>query len=255
MKPKIAVTVAPGDASSEQWQSYLSAIAQAGGEGELVTGDTPTSDPSRLFDRFDGVLLPGGRDISPDVYGGRPHSMVNPESPVRDALELDVARSARLAAVPTLGICRGIQVMNVALGGTIYEDIAEQHEPANGLRIDHQQLHQGHHRSDKTHPVDVLPGSKLSAIAGGPCLETNSTHHQALRRVAFDLVVVGRTRDGIAEAVELAQPHPFYVGVQWHPEELVGNDEPSRRLFKEFVRAAAERATRKTSTAASTSQD
>ena len=253
MKPRIAVTVGPDEARDAKWRPYLFAIEQAGGQVELVFGDLDPAEVGRLLSRFDGLLVPGGADISPDVYGGRPHPSVRLSSPARDALELDAARIAKLDGVPALGICRGIQIMNVALGGTIYEDIGDQHEAPNGPRIRHQQLEHGHHRSDKTHPVDILPGSKLAAIAGGPCMETNSTHHQAVRRVAYDLLVVARARDGIVEALELAGAHPFYVGVQWHPEELVGNDEPSRRLFREFVRAAAARAADRATPAGSAS--
>ena len=90
-----------------------------------------------------------------------------------------------------------------------------------------------------------MAGSKVASIAGGPCVDTNSTHHQAVRRVAYDLLAVAKARDGIVEAIELREAHPFFVGVQWHPEELVANDEPSRRIFKAFVQAAADRAARR----------
>lgn len=201
-------------------------------------------DLARLRERleqFDGLLIPGGHDIDPSLYGGAPHPAVELVAPERDSLEMEAARIALERKIPTLGICRGIQVVNVAFGGTLYEDIDDQYEPPNGLRLRHRQT-PDHARSDPTHDVDLKRDANLVGVLGATSLKVNSLHHQAVRRVASDLEVVATARDGIVEALESRGDHPFYVAVQWHPEEMVGRDEPSRRLFRAFVHHAAERA-------------
>ncbi len=212
----------------------------AGGEPVLLGGLPPAEVPSAL-EPFDGVLLPGGLDVDPDEYGGQPHPAVELAGAEVDALEQAAARHARRAGMPMLAICRGIQVVNVALGGTLYEDIDDCYDPANGLRLRHQQT-PDRARQETTHVVDLKAGSRLCALAGASAVATNTLHHQAVRRVAADLEPVAWSRDGLVEAVELRGRHPFYIAVQWHPEELVGSDEPSRRLFRAFVDAAAQRA-------------
>lgn len=242
MRPRIAITVGPAEvAESDARRTYRDAVERAGGETALLYEEFDAQRLRRRLAEFDGLLVPGGHDIDPALYGGSPHPTVTLVAPELDAMELEAARIARQTGLPTLGICRGIQVLNVALGGSIYEDIDDQYDAPSGLRVRHKQT-PDFHRSEPTHDVDVTYGSRLAGVLGGVCVRTNSTHHQALRRVAFDLVVVGKARDGVVEAVELREPHPFFVGVQWHPEEMVGRDEPSRRLFGEFVKCAAERA-------------
>jgi len=252
MKPKIALTVGPDELNDDSWRTYEHAVERAGGEPLRVCAEFEASSVAQLLGEFDGLLIPGGRDLDPQTYGGRPHPTVRCNDPLRDCLELAAVRAAREDGVPAFGICRGIQVMNVALGGTLYEDLPSQYEPRSGPLVRHQQLPDAH-RSETTHPVDVSAGSKLSQIVGSPRIDTNSMHHQGLRRIAHDLVVTGRSRDGVAEAIELRSAHPFFVGVQWHPEETAPRDEPSRRLFEDFIRAATERARRRRARAVSTS--
>ena len=127
--------------------------------------------------------------------------------------------------------------MNVALGGTLYEDIPDQFVPSNGLKLQHKQTPDTP-RSQTTHDVDLHAGSQVAGVVGGSSVKTNSMHHQAPRRIAYDLKAVGTARDGVVEAVEARENHPFYIGVQWHPEETVACDEPSRKLFGELVRHA-----------------
>jgi putative glutamine amidotransferase len=148
-----------------------------------------------------------------------------------------------------LAICRGMQVINVALGGTLYEDIGDQYESSNGLVLRHMQT-PDFSRQDTTHDVDLRADSRLARIAGAASVKTNSLHHQAVRRIAYGLDPVGRARDGIVEALELRGDHPFFVGVQWHPEELVARDEPSRALFADFIEAAARYGAGRTAAAA-----
>ena len=245
MKPRIAVTVSPGEADKpEARKKYRDAVIAAGGEPILIDGTGPETTAHALAG-FDGLLLPGGTDVDPSAYGGRPHPAVDVAHPKRDAFELEAARIAKRSGLPTLAICRGMQVVNVALGGTLFEDIPDQYEPPNGLRLRHQQT-PDFGRHETTHEVDVRQGSTLASIAGAAAIRVNSLHHQAVRRVAYGLEPVAHARDGIVEAFELRSGHPFFVGVQWHPEELVGADEPSRKLFSSFVAAAARRAAGKT---------
>ncbi len=242
MKPRVAITVGPDEPEeNDRWRPYRRALAQAGAESVFIHRPSSAERIAAAFDAFDGLLIPGGKDIAPEEYGGRPSGKVRLASPKRDELELHAIRHARLSHLPALGICRGIQAMNVALGGTLYEDIGDQYEPVNGHKIEHQQTLGNRARGDATHPVDLLGHSKLYSLFGAACVITNSMHHQALRRVAYGLIVTGKSRDGIVEAVEL-RDHPFFIGVQWHPEEMVEQDEPSRKLFREFVLKAADHA-------------
>jgi putative glutamine amidotransferase len=251
MKPKIAITVGVEEVSvRDHWATYRKAVEQAGGEPTLVYGTfTPDQIPA-IIEGYDGLLLPGGLDLPPDEYGGSPHPSVEESSADRDLLELEAARYAKRARIPTLAICRGCQVVNVAFGGTLYEDIDDLYAPPNHQVVKHQQT-PDHGRQETTHPVDIHTNSKLAEIVEGVSIETNSMHHQALRRVAHGLRVVARARDGTIEGIEADDGHPFFVAVQWHPEELVGRDEPSRRLFRAFVEQAAVR--RRARSAASTS--
>ena len=245
MRPKIAIVVGADELEKPNARAkYRRAIEQAGGEPVLVSAPRFLASVPDLLERYDGLLLPGGGDLEPQLYGGRDHPAVDRSNPDVDQFQIEAARAARRARLPALGICRGIQVMNVALGGTLYEDIATQHDPPGGLRLRHQQT-PDHGRDETTHRVEVAAGSTLAAQLGETSLATNSLHHQALRRIAAPLQPVAKTRDGIVEGVELHEGHPFYVGVQWHPEELTERDEPSRALFRGFVAAAAERARRR----------
>ena len=242
-KPKIAITADAARLSNAEYlRSYRLAVEQAGGEPVLMTaaGD----DMGTALEAFDGLLLPGGADVDPAEYGGREHPKISKAPPALDALELAAARAAKRLDLPTLAICRGAQVMNVALGGTLWEDIPEQYEAANGLRLSHQQT-PDHSRHEPTHPVDFQGGTLLRELVGDATVPTNSMHHQALRRIAYDLVPAAKARDGLVEAVEARDNHPFFVGVQWHPEDMIERDEPSRNLFREFVKRAAQRAQRR----------
>jgi putative glutamine amidotransferase len=133
--------------------------------------------------------------------------------------------------VPVLAVCRGVQVLNVALGGTLYQDVAT--EP--GTQIPHSQKEP---RDQPTHKVTVAPGSRLAETLGTDEVEVNSMHHQAIHRLGRGLTAVAWAPDQLVEGVEIADPARFVLGVQWHPEELVGHSEPARRLFSALVAAA-----------------
>lgn len=245
MKPRIAITAdAQRVADPEYLKSYKRAVEKAGAEPVLLHDVSEPEDVAAALDRFDGLLLPGGADVDPAEYGGQDHPSVSKAPAEYDKLELEAARIALQRDLPTFAICRGVQVMNVALGGSLYVDVPDQFETQNKVKLEHRQT-PPHARHEATHPVDIQDGSTLAGTLGSRMVPTNSMHHQALRRVAHDLVPVARTRDGIVEAVEARSNHPFYVGVQWHPEEMVEVDEPSRALFSEFVRKAAQRSRRR----------
>lgn len=189
-----------------------------------------------LVRRLDGLVLSGGEDVAPELYGAVPHPALGPVAPDRDAWELSLVAAARAAGVPVLAICRGVQLLNVALGGTLVQDIAS--ELPGALEHDQQQ-----ERAERTHPVAIAPDSLLARVLGATCLEVNSVHHQAVRSVAPALRVVGTAPDGVIEALESAADDWWCLGVQWHPEDLA--DSPASadaRLFQEFAGAARERA-------------
>ena len=245
MRPKIAITAdAQRVADPDYLRAYKRAVEKAGGEPVVVHDAVEPEDVAAALEKFDGLLLPGGADVDPAEYGERDHPSVSKAPTDYDRLELEAARVALREDVPTFAICRGVQVMNVALGGTLWVDVPEEYEPSGGLKLQHRQT-PPHARHEATHPVDFRAGSTLARLLGSHMVPTNSMHHQALRRVAHDLVATGQTRDGIIEAVEARSNHPFYIGVQWHPEEMIEVDEPSRTLFAEFVRRAAERGRRR----------
>jgi len=210
--------------------SYLHAVQQAGGVPVVLPPQLSGSSSERLARGLDGLLLTGGGDIDPAVFGEAPHPTTYEVTPTRDALELWAVRMALARRLPVLAICRGVQVLNVALGGTLFQDVAS--EP--GTEIQHGQQEP---RDQPTHKVHVKAGSRLAETLGTDELEVNSMHHQALKALGAGLVAVAWAPDQIVEGVELTDPSRFVLGVQWHPEELIQHSEPARRLFAAFVRS------------------
>lgn len=185
-----------------------------------------------------GLVLTGGEDVDPRRFGEEAHDATGAPHAERDAYEIALALAARQRRVPTLAICRGAQVVNVALGGTLIQDIPTQRP--SGIAHD-----LSGRRTERVHAVDVDADSQLASILAETRLVTNSSHHQAIDRVASGLTVVARSPDGIIEAVEATDPAWWLMAVQWHPEELTATIEDwDRRLFAAFaqeVRAAASR--------------
>jgi putative glutamine amidotransferase len=215
--------------------AYIRAVQQAGGVPVLLPPQLDADSLDVLWSRLDGIVLTGGGDIDPRRFGETPHASVYDVSAARDDLELTLSRRSVEDDVPLLAICRGVQVLNVALGGTLYQDI-----PSD---IPGSLLHsQKAPRMEPTHPVKVMgEGTRLGAIAGAPELAVNSMHHQAIRTLGEGLRDVAWAPDGVIEAVELPGDDRFVLGVQWHPEELVGHDDAARRLFAAAVDAARRR--------------
>ncbi len=182
----------------------------------------------RYLELVDGVILAGGGDMDPTHYGGDAHETLYAIDEARDGLELELARRIVERRQPTLAICRGMQVVNVALGGTLIE-----HLPAV---VGEDVLHRKPPREPTPHPVKVKAGSRLAAIAGVTEFAPMSWHHQAIRATAPGLEVVATAPDGTIEAVELST-HPWLIAVQWHPELTAERDPAQQRLFDALVAA------------------
>lgn len=224
-------------ASSVVGHAYVEAVWRAGGVPwpvPLRPGDTTLA--RTVFERLDGLLLPGGTDIDVRRYGPDPRRPTQPPDPARDDAELAMARWAVDAGLPLFGICRGMQLLNVAMGGTLWHDVDE--TGPRRLRHDWFPL-SAHPRDLLAHEVRSAPGSRLRTLLGGGPVRVNSLHHQAVRELGAGLVVTARAPDGVVEALE-APDHPFLLGVQWHPEELVA-DGAMLGLFRAFVAAATAR--------------
>ncbi len=220
--------------SHPRWQlneTYVSAVADAGGL-PLILPILP-DDVEQLMSLLDGVILSGGGDIHPDRFGRPLHPLTAGISDERDDLELRVFTAARERSLPILGICRGLQLINVAMGGTLVQDIPHE-RPASAQ---HRQHLDGLARDDVSHPVDLLPGSQLARIYGESRIMTNSYHHQAVDDLADGLTITGRAEDGTIESFE-ATGEPFLVAVQWHPETLYRRHTEHARVFSAFMEAA-----------------
>jgi putative glutamine amidotransferase len=217
---------------------YHLAAAEAG--ALPVTVPLLDRDPDTLrglYDRLDGLLLAGGVDLDPASFGEAPHPALGAIDPARDAVELRLARWAIAEGKPVLGLCRGHQVLNVAQGGTLWQDIAAQVPDA--AKHDYFPT-AGYPRDFLAHDVALPAGTALAGVFAAPAIRVNSMHHQAVKALGSGLRVAGRAPDGLIEALE-AEPgaHPFLVGVQWHPEVFGRRDEGTRRLFQAFIAAAS----------------
>lgn len=215
---------------------YMQCLCDAGAVPLLLSPAMTSSELKACVDKLDGLMLAGGNDIDPDCFGQQPIPELGEVNPARDRLELALIQAFYEAGKPIFGICRGIQMMNVALGGTVYQDLGVQYPADTGnAPMAHQQTSLPRYPS---HRVDIAESSLLHRIVGASQLRVNSTHHQAVWKVAPSLAVCARATDGVVEAVEDAS-RPFVLGVQWHPERMTGTDEAARRLFEAFVQAAS----------------
>jgi putative glutamine amidotransferase len=205
---------------------YPEAIERAGGVPVIVPLLRPDA-IAALLDRVDGVCLPGGPDLQPSVYGEEPHPKLGPTEPRVDAVELALVRAADRHNLPILGICRGMQLLNVARGGTLHQHLPD----VIGDRLQHRQPAHG---SITTHRVETAPNSRLRYALGGPKLEVNSFHHQAVHVLGTNLAATAWAEDGTIEAIEQAGER-MVMGVQWHAEGLHAHGP----LFDLLIDAAA----------------
>ncbi|WP_242647928.1 gamma-glutamyl-gamma-aminobutyrate hydrolase family protein [Candidatus Desulforudis audaxviator] len=210
-------------------ESYFRAVEQAGGVPVLLPPLSPGLGVGRMVELVDGILLAGGGDVDPVFFGEEPLPDTGIITPERDLFEIALVRRVLHAGRPVLGICRGMQVLNIAAGGDIHQDVSRA-----GARIKH---YQEAPRWHPTHRLHVRPGSLLARILGEGALRVNSLHHQAVRRLAPGFSVSAQAGDGIIEAVEGTGP-AFVLGVQFHPESMYERHPVFLNLFAALVEAA-----------------
>lgn len=223
-----ATTSALRYAAEVSARALIEAVWRAGGEPATLHPHAPggTADPAEAaarLARFDGLLLPGGGDLAPHRYGvGHTHEAVYDVDDEQDAFDLELARQALAGGLPTLAVCRGLQVVNTVLGGTLHQDMG-------GPEREHRHVR---------HPVSFTPGSALARITGADKAEASCYHHQHVDRLGEGLTVTARAADGTVEAVELSHGRSWFVAVQWHPEDTAPEDPVQQCLFDALVRAA-----------------
>ena len=217
-----------------QIRHYLDAVIWAGGIPLLIPTINDKAIIREYAARVDGVLLPGSpTDIAPELYSAAPHAKLGDRDPERDVTDLALLEHAEGERLPLLGICFGVQSLNVYRGGTLIQDIDSEIRGAQR----HETITDTDPPTRVRHRVKLERESLMSVLAGKTEVDVNSSHHQSVERVGRDLKVVARAPDGVVEAVEDATGR-FVVGVQWHPEKDWQNDPLSQGLFKRFIEAA-----------------
>ena len=206
--------------------TYLTALENARLVPIVAAPLRDSSAAEAVIERVDALILTGGADVNPTLYGEHPHPKLGAMSDVRDQWEVALVLAARATNTPVLAICRGAQILNVALGGALYQDLPSQrpgeinHDPELP-------------RSTRSHAVEIAAGSRLHRAVGETQIRTNSVHHQAISRVADEFRTVGCAPDGVIEAIESPEDSPWWcVAVQWHPEDLIADEQPwDRDIF------------------------
>lgn len=236
VKPLIGITCSWDEEKSRfhLGKAYVEAVEAGGGVPVPLACIGDSGNLDRLAKAIDGLVLSGGGDVDPVYFGEEPIPASEEIYPVRDAFELALAGMALASGIPLLGICRGMQVINIAAGGDIYQDIGSQQ--GSNLIKHFQQAPRWH----PTHQISVLPGTSLASILGSGPVRVNSYHHQAVRKVAPGFVVSARSADGVIEAVE-SPGHLFALGVQCHPEAMWKKHPLFLRLFGKLAEAAGKK--------------
>ena len=219
-------------------QRYILTLTAAGAIPWMI----PLVDEDSLrgvYDELDAVFLPGGADIDPLTYGAAPHPLCDKTDRDRDRVEVSLAKWALEDDKPVLGVCRGMQLINVAAGGTLYQDLAE--DMPGSIKHDYFPYSgQGYARDFLAHDVAVHEGTRLAQLVGAGPLRVNSMHHQGVRELGRGLVATAEAPDGLIEALEGEDGSAYLFAVQWHPEALTDSDARTRRLFDDFIDAGEE---------------
>jgi putative glutamine amidotransferase len=230
--PTLAIPPGPKPPRFGINQSYVRALLAAGCAPVMIPILDDDDRLRAIYERLDGIVFPGGADVAPEEYGEAPIDNLNIIEAPRDRTELTLARWAFADDLPTLGICRGQQLLNVALGGSLYQDLRHQ----GVTTVEHSDA-DGRARNALLHRVRLDPASRLAQLIDETSIEVNSLHHQAVRVVAAPLKATGTSDDGVIESLE-SEERRFLMAVQWHPEEI--DDLPwVQRLFAGFARAAS----------------
>lgn len=232
---KIAISVSAKEKAKGSDSPYFQALLGAGVRPEELQMVTPAEAGKVSTRDFDGILFTGGEDVDPSFYEeGIKFESVRVNH-LRDEFEFGLLSEGLKSSLPILAICRGIHMVNVKFGGTLYQDLKSE----TALERDHKQ--QGS-RSATTHPVTVTePESLLHSLIQGSCM-VNSLHHQAIKVLGRGLKATAHSDDELYEAVELAESYPFFLAVQWHPEEMFGEHPEQLKIFQEFISRCRERA-------------
>jgi putative glutamine amidotransferase len=212
-------------------QNYSEAVYNSGGAPVFLPSIADKSYCEKIISSVAGILISGGDDMDPALYGEEPHTNLGLVDVQKGDFEFMLTKMALRRQIPILGICGGIQMLNVAAGGTLYQDIPSQ----TGSQIKHSQQTT---KSEPSHFITVEKSTRLHKIIGRAKLRVNSTHHQAVRKLAKGFIISARAADGIIEAIELPGRR-FVVGVQWHPESLASHNPVFRAIFDSFIRECA----------------
>ncbi len=232
MKPVIGITAfVEDDLSARLNAAYSNSIIEAGGI-PLIIPLGIEEDVAQTLSLTDGLLLSGGCDVHPFLFDAEPAPKLGKVHPERDSVELALIEAAFIRKMPIFGICRGMQILNVALGGNVYQDMDSEYHSKKLLKHMQQAA-----RGVATHYVMVTPDTLLNRISEKEKIAVNSFHHQAVNVLAEKLKVAAKSSDGIVEAV-VHEDHPFCLAVQWHPEEqAMAGDEVSKKIFTAFIKA------------------
>ena len=238
---KIAISVGKKERAKGAKSPYFRALRSMGVSAEELVLLSAADRNRAKAEEFDGILFTGGEDVDPSFYDETKKYPSVVTDRARDEFELTLLKAAQEQQLPVLGICRGMQVINVGFRGALYQDWKRDPYGETGLRVEHKQAGS---RGESTHAVTLTdPDSHLAAAFHGSC-RVNSLHHQAVRRVGRGLKVTAYSEDGLPEALEDAGDYPFLVAVQWHPEEMASQPE-QRKLFEAFLAKCIELAERR----------
>ncbi len=231
VRPLIGLSASTGKTTSVVGQNYYNAVIRAGGIPVIIPADTTTAYLAEVVKELDGLLLIGGVDVDPSFFGEKAHAKLGDVDTLRDVNELKLIRLATNRNIPVLGVCRGCQMLNVALGGSLIQDIPSQVS-------DHSITHRVTAGDQRIHAISIAEGSTLHRILGKTSLEVNSAHHQAVKAVAPEAHVDATSADGVIEAIDFYPLHRV-LGVQWHPEGFRGQDEDMNKIFDFFIGEAS----------------